>query len=233
MKPERKNPRDPRGGRHPNSGRPSPRPGANPPGGTSRAATGPPRRIVAIVASVVVLALAIFALARGWIGLPGSPSGSTNAARMRPAEAYANATQLETAGQHVRSLSFYRRALEAADLQTPNVRREYAAALNNAALEVRKGPGGDVFAARSNGDRIEFACESLRQLDRALGETSDPALRALLLDDSGRTYEWWGLTWDALTQFSAAYRAAPRSKEIRDHAMRCAALIMVDSVAAR
>ena len=227
MSPERKTSRGSRPGRRrgvPQAARPSRR---SPPGATAR------RRGMIVVIVVAVAAVSLLAMSRGWFGARGPRSGPANAAELKPAEAFMNARRLELAEQHNASLPFYRRALEGPDMQDWRLRREYAVALNNAAVEVRRGRIGDVFATRSNADRIQLARESLRQVELALAGTNDPAARALLFEDRGETYEWWGFSWNALRQYDTAYRLDSRSPKLLKRAMRCAELMLADTTARR
>lgn len=183
-----------------------------------------------IAAVAVGVAAVIASMWFGW--LPAPWRGHRGSLRNADA-ALRQAAQLQSAGRFTESAPLLLAALEEVQENRVSLRRAYAALLVYGATEVRSRNGVRVYGARSTAQRIEMAHESLRQVQIALSETTDPKARALLLDDAGRTEEWWGLTWDALQKFDAAAQLDPQSAEIRQHAQRCAATILLGVAPAR
>ena len=103
------------------------------------------------------------------------------------------------------------------------LRLNYAAALNNAALQARRIGGADLPASRASFERAAMLRESLRQLELAERLAPDPRVRAAVRDARGGNLELWGFPWEALEDYREAKRLDPSSSAFRAHAEACAA----------
>lgn len=130
---------------------------------------------------------------------------------------------LGSRGRHLESLPYFRHALAGIRQDFWAIHRNYAAALNNAALEVRALRGTGASTSRASFERIAMLREAQRELELAERLAPDPRIRAALLDARGGNLELWGFPWDALQNYRAALAVDPASAAIRAHAEGCAA----------
>ena len=199
----------------PSPGRPRDR--SKPPGRAGRRARP---WIVSLAAAGMIVGLVTLVLRPR---APRPPASADPLAGIDPAEAYATALRLGTQGHHLESLPYFRHALGGVRNDFWEIHRNYAAALNNAALQVRGIGGADLPSSRASFERVAMLLESLRQLELAERLAPDARVRATLRDARGGNQELWGLPWDALAEYREAQRLDPSSSAFRAHAEACAA----------
>src|SRR5207249_11731192 len=95
-------------------------------------------------------------------------------------------------GHHLESLPYFRRALAGVREDFWEIHLNYAAALNNAALQARRIGGADLPASRASFERAAMLRESLRQLELAERLAPDPRVRAAVRDARGGHHELGG-----------------------------------------
>ena len=200
---------------------PTGRPGARAWSSPAGRAPGPGRRWIVslLVAGAIAAALALMR----WPRATRPPTSLDSLADMDPAKAYALALRLGTQGHHLESLPYFRRALAGVREDFWEIHLNYAAALDNAALQARRIGGADLPASRASFERAAMLRESLRQLELAERLAPDPRVRAAVRDARGGNLELWGFPWEALEDYREAKRLDPSSSAFRAHAEACAA----------
>ncbi len=171
-----------------------------------------------ILFALGALAAVAFALVRGRSHAPSVPLAAVD-----PARAYGIALELGGRGRHLAGVPYWHRALAGITNDSWEVRRNGAAILHNATLEVRSIGGRPLPASRASVERVTLAREALDQFGRAENLAPDPRTRAALLVARGELLEWWGLGGDALRLYDAALTLDPASAGARAHAAATAA----------
>jgi tetratricopeptide (TPR) repeat protein len=123
-------------------------------------------------------------------------------ASLDPTDAYRQAIQLQRGRRSNESLPYFRRALAG----RPNdwrLRVNYAAALNDAALEVQD-RGVPMPVIRSSLERVALARQALAQLDEAERLAPGAVERAFVLAAAGQRLVTWGFPLEARERFARA-----------------------------
>jgi hypothetical protein len=128
--------------------------------------------------------------------------------------AYGRATELVERHRSAESLPWFRRALALRPEVWP-IRCDYAAALVNAALEARPGPGRALGVNRSSWERAGLIHAALAELDRAEALAVLPADRAVVAGVRAQTLALWGLGWNSVAEYRRASGLEPTSRFLR------------------
>lgn len=140
----------------------------------------------------------------------GTPTDSL--ATLDPLTAYRRALSLGEQQRFTESLPFFRRALAIpTDAWQPHC--DYAISLFHAALESREQRHGLRPAVRSSDERVALMLESARELDRAEELARSEADRAFVVARRARHFAAWGLSWEALLEYTRAARVSPEAAE--------------------
>jgi hypothetical protein len=167
-----------------------------------------PRRNILVAGFVLAGAIAAVLLVSRWQHqAPQHPPGPQDA--LDPRDAYVTGLTLGKQGQHLASIPYFRRALDApVDSWGPHT--DYAVALFNASLQIGVRAGVPYAVTRSSIERVTFVRESIRQIEAAEQLTQRPEELALLEIRRAALMRVWGLPWDALLSYRRAASAAPK-----------------------
>jgi len=161
--------------------------------------------LVPAIAGVIVLGtwLAVAVPRR-----PGrAPAPADPAASLDPQSALVRGVELDRAGDATRSIPYFRRAAETGSGWL--VHWDYAAALNNASIQVRTWHGITLPASRSSIERGELVRHALDEVAEAERQLPDIRVRARMRVKRGLTLELWGFPIEALTAYHDALAMDP------------------------
>lgn len=123
--------------------------------------------------------------------------------------AFAFGGRLGTAGRHAESIPFFRRAAEAGMGEQWEGRFNLAAALINAALEVRSRLGKNDPALRSSYERVQSVFDGMLEARHAVRVARDSRMRAYTAYQDALMLQFWGMPWDALATAKIAAEYDP------------------------
>jgi len=112
--------------------------------------------------------------------------------------AFAQGGRLGTAGRHVESIPYFRRATTAGMGEQWEGRINLAAALINAALEVDSRLGKADPALRSSYERVQSVVDGMGEARQAMRVARDSRARAYTAYQDAQNLQAWGFAWDAL-----------------------------------
>jgi hypothetical protein len=165
-----------------------------------------------VLAGLIVVALGYL----GWHRqnpAPRTVALSDPAQRLGAEEAFATGLRLGSAGHHLGSLPYFRRAVALAP-DSWTARENFANTLYNGAQEARFHLGKNEPGTRSSVERMTMIVESLHQTDTAAALTSEAADRAVVLFQRGQAFHTFGLAIDGLLQFRQAAVLQPANPQV-------------------
>ena len=181
------------------------------------------RGAAALVAALAAVALGGYAAARFALrsnAKRAAPPADSLAA-MDPIQALNRGVALGRQQRHFESLPYFRRA--AAGSAGWLAHWNFAAALNNAAIEVGSRNGLAVPASRAAIERIDLTRRALAEIALAEREAPDRRTVAMLELVRGQTMELWGFPVDALDLYRRAARIDSSSATARRREADCRA----------
>lgn len=196
--------------------------------GHSRPAT-PPQAKRSVLRWQFLWPVAILVAVAAWLGIHASsrqrdrdrPETESPAAQLDATLALARGVELGRHGRHHDSLPFFRRAAEVGTGWL--VHWDYAAALNNAAMEPRDPFAFTSAASRTAFERVALARAALAEVRLAEQQAPSARARTMMQLVRGRTLEWWGFPRDALEEYSAALANEPDSPQAQRAVRECLA----------
>jgi len=123
--------------------------------------------------------------------------------------AFAQGGRLGTAGRHVASIPYFRRATTAGMGEQWEGRINLAAALINAALEVDSRLGKADPALRSSYERVQSVVDGMGEARQAMKVARDSRARAYTAYQDAQNLQAWGFAWDALAVAQVAQSLDP------------------------
>lgn len=123
--------------------------------------------------------------------------------------AFTQGGRLGTAGRHVESIPYFRRATVAGMGDQWEGRINLAAALINAALQVESRLGKADPALRSSYERVQSVIDGMDEARQAMRVARDSRMRAYTAYQDAQNLQAWGFAWDALAAAQAAQSFDP------------------------
>jgi hypothetical protein len=123
--------------------------------------------------------------------------------------AFAQGGRFGTAGRHVASIPYFRRATAAGMGEQWEGRINLAAALINAALEVDSRLGKADPTLRSSYERIQSVVDGMGEARHAMRVARDSRARAYTAYQDAQNLQAWGFPWDALAVAKVAQGLDP------------------------
>ena len=136
------------------------------------------------------------------------PAAVNPAAALDARAAFLEGGRLGTAGRHVESIPYFRRALTDMGGMWEG-RINLAAALINAGLEVETRLGRVDPALRSSYERVQSVREGIGEARQAMPVARDARARAYTAYQDAQLLQSWGFQWDALVAARAAQSFDP------------------------
>ena len=156
--------------------------------------------------------MAVIAAGATWVWLAFRPKASAPAPHpadaLDPREAFVTGGKFGTAGRHIESIPYFRRATVGMG-ELWEGRFNLAAALANAALEVEPRLGRIDPALRSSFERIQTVLDGMAEARHALRIARDGRARAYTAYQDAQLLQAWGFPWDALATARAAQQYDP------------------------
>jgi hypothetical protein len=136
------------------------------------------------------------------------------AAALDPRAAFLQGGRLGTAGRHVESIPYFRRAvIDMGEMWEGRI--NLAAALINAGLEVETRLGRVDPALRSSYERVQSVRDGMNEAHHALQVARDARGRAYTAYQDAQNLQSWGFQWDALVAAQAAQSFDPAWEQPR------------------
>lgn len=178
---------------------------------------GDSRRVLVIVAGLVVLGTIAWAL---WLRPGAKPEVPRAAAvdaldALPPGVAYDSALVLATAGHTLQSLPFFRRATRGVQEDFWQLHSNYASALYNLTLQKTERRGVVMGPTRSTWERTALIRESIEESTRARDLAQSPRDRVTVLMLRGRLAQVYGFPWETFAAYREARFANPGDPELR------------------